>query len=73
MPRFAVVILRLRGAFEASDVALFLPFRCNKERQPPARGLENRLIEESGLCGRAGRIRRRPRLGGLLNYYERAA
>src|SRR5258705_4639191 len=36
MPRFAVVILRLGWAFEASDVALFLPFRCNKERQPPA-------------------------------------
>ena len=36
-------------------------------------GLENRLIEcvASERC--EGRIRRRPRLGGLLNYYERAA
>ena len=36
-------------------------------------GLENRLIEERALCRDAGRIRRRPRLGGLLNSYERAA
>jgi transposase InsO family protein len=36
-------------------------------------GLENVLIDDGrrGLCG--GRIQRRPRLGGLLNYYERAA
>ena len=36
-------------------------------------GLRNELI--AGLSGRnrAGQIRRRPRLGGLLNYYERAA
>ena len=42
-------------------------------RERNHQGLENRLIEESALCRRAGRIRRRPRLGGLLNYYERAA
>ena len=42
-------------------------------RERNHQGLKNRLIEESGLRGRAGRIRRRPRLGGLLNYYERAA
>jgi transposase InsO family protein len=36
-------------------------------------GLRNRLIERVAPCRREGRIRRRPRLGGLLNYYERAA
>jgi hypothetical protein len=35
--------------------------------------LGRRSLEESALCRRAGRIRRRPRLGGLLNDYERAA
>jgi transposase InsO family protein len=42
-------------------------------RERNHQGLENRLIEGSARCRRAGRIRRRPRLGGLLNYYERAA
>jgi putative transposase len=42
-------------------------------RERNHQGLENRLIEERALCRRTGRIRRRPRLGGLLNYYERAA
>jgi len=36
-------------------------------------GLGNRLIEGIVPAQRAGRIHRRPRLGGLLNYYERAA
>ena len=37
-------------------------------------GLENELIEgASERNARVGRIRRRPRLGGLLNYYCRAA
>jgi putative transposase len=36
-------------------------------------GLRNELIAGAVESGRAGRIRRRPRLGGLLNYYERAA
>jgi Integrase core domain len=44
-------------------------YHCERNHQ----GLENRLIEERALCRRAGRICRRPRLGGLLNYYERAA
>ena len=42
-------------------------------RERNRQGLQNRLIEENAHCRRAGRIRRRPRLGGLLNYYERAA
>jgi putative transposase len=36
-------------------------------------GLENRLIADPPVIDRAGRVRRRPRLGGLLNFYERAA
>ena len=36
-------------------------------------GLNNRLIVRSPLGDTPGRVRRRSRLGGLLNYYERAA
>lgn len=36
-------------------------------------GLRNRLIDGIRSHRREGWIRRRPRLGGLLNYYERAA
>ncbi len=36
-------------------------------------GLKNALIVSAPRIGTLGRIRRRSRLGGLLNYYERAA
>jgi putative transposase len=36
-------------------------------------GLDNRLITGTPAADAAGRVRRRSRLGGLLNYYERAA
>jgi hypothetical protein len=36
-------------------------------------GIENRLIAGPPASSTVGRIRRRPRLGGVLNYYERAA
>jgi hypothetical protein len=36
-------------------------------------GLANELIEGAPAVDYGGRIRRRPRLGGLLNYYARAA
>jgi putative transposase len=36
-------------------------------------GLDNRLIDGAASTRRDGGILRRPRLGGLLNYYERAA
>ena len=36
-------------------------------------GLANRLIMDRPASNPAGRVRRRPRLGGLLNFYERAA
>ena len=36
-------------------------------------GLDNRLIAGKQSANSAGRVYRRPRLGGLLNYYARAA
>ena len=36
-------------------------------------GLDNRLIAGTPSTDTVGRVRRRSRLGGLLNYYERAA
>ena len=37
-------------------------------------GLANRLISpEAGHLDNTGEVQRRPRLGGLLNYYYRAA
>jgi hypothetical protein len=42
-------------------------------RERNHQGLSNELIEGPIKAGTVGRIRRRPRLGGLLNYYERAA
>jgi putative transposase len=36
-------------------------------------GLGNELIDGARAVERVGRIRRRQRLGGLLNYYARAA
>ena len=36
-------------------------------------GLANELIEDARAVEHVGRIRRRQRLGGLLNYYDRAA
>jgi len=43
-------------------------------RERNHQGLEHALIAGAPATGSVvGRIRRRPRLGGLLNYYERAA
>jgi transposase InsO family protein len=42
-------------------------------RERNHQGLENRLIDGNARRRREGGIHRRPRLGGLLNYYERAA
>jgi transposase InsO family protein len=36
-------------------------------------GLGNRLIAGRSVIQMASRVRRRPRLGGLLNFYQRAA
>jgi putative transposase len=44
----------------------------HSERNPP--GLANQLIRpEPGHLGNAGEVQRRQRLGGMLNYYYRAA
>ena len=42
-------------------------------RERNHQGIENTLIEGALATDSVGRIRRRPRLGGVLNYYERAA
>jgi len=44
---------------------------CHLERNH--QGLDNRLSAGAPATDAAGRVRRRSRLGGLLNYYERAA
>ena len=38
-----------------------------------AQGLDNRLISGPPVIRITSRVRRHPRLGGLLNFYERAA
>jgi transposase InsO family protein len=48
-------------------------FVAHYHRERNHQGLGNRLIESAGRVQAEGRIRRRARLGGLLNYYERAA
>lgn len=42
-------------------------------RERNHQGFDNRLIEETPTSDRTGRVRRRQRLGGLLNFYERVA
>ena len=42
-------------------------------RERNHQGLRNTLIVGRTSSGTAGRVRRRPRIGGLLNFYERAA
>jgi putative transposase len=42
-------------------------------RERNHQGLQNALIVGAPAIRSVGRIRRRPRLGGLLNYYERVA
>ena len=42
-------------------------------RERNHQGLDNRLIAGTPVIDQAGRVRRHPRLGGLLNYYERAS
>jgi transposase InsO family protein len=42
-------------------------------RERNHQGLDNRLIAATPVTGRTGAVRCRRRLGGLLNFYERAA
>ena len=44
-------------------------YHCERNHQ----GLDNRLIAAAPVADRAGAVRCRRRLGGLLNFYERAA
>jgi transposase InsO family protein len=48
-------------------------FVAHYHRERNHQGLDNELIEGQPAKGRAGRVRRHQRLGGLLNYYARAA
>lgn len=45
----------------------------HNHRERNHQGIENELIEGAPARDHVGRIRRPPRLGGLLNYYARAA
>jgi hypothetical protein len=42
-------------------------------RERNHQGLDNRLISGPPMIQMASRVRRRQRLGGLLNFYEQAA
>jgi transposase InsO family protein len=44
-------------------------YHCERNHQ----GLDSRLIAGTPVTDRTGGVRCRPRLGGLLNFYERAA
>jgi len=48
-------------------------FVAHYHRERNHQGLGNTLIDRPAETRAGRRIRRRPRLGGLLNYYERAA
>ena len=48
-------------------------FVAHYHRERNHQGLDNELIDGQAATGRVGRVRRRQRLGGLLNYYARAA
>jgi putative transposase len=48
-------------------------YLAHYHRERNHQGIKNELIERAPATDAVGRIRRLPRLGGLLNYYERAA
>jgi len=48
-------------------------FVAHYHRERNHHGLDNELIDGQPAKGRVGRVRRHQRLGGLLNYYARAA
>ena len=48
-------------------------FVAHYHRERNHQGLDNELIDGEPATGRVGRVRRHQRLGGLLNYYARAA
>ena len=48
-------------------------FVAHYQRERNHQSLENELIQSAAVRVVTGKVRRRPRLGGLLNFYERAA
>ena len=52
---------------------LIAAYVAHYHRERNHQGLDNALIDDCRRRPTGRRIRRRPRLGGLLNYYERAA
>jgi putative transposase len=49
-------------------------FVTHYHQERPHQGLDNRLIRPApGHVGNTGAVQRRQRLGGMLNYYYRAA
>lgn len=48
-------------------------FAAHYHREGNHRGIGNELIVSTSPFVRSGRVRRRPRIGGMLNYYYRAA
>ena len=48
-------------------------FVAHYHRERNHQGLDNELIDGEPAKGRVSRVRRHQRLGGLLNYYARAA
>jgi putative transposase len=59
---------------EASLRTAIKNFVAHYHRERNHQGLANRIIfPETGLLERTGSVQRRQRLGGMLNYYYRAA
>jgi hypothetical protein len=73
--RDAISLMQLLAALKAESECLRGAIRakhCHAERNH--QGLENRLIRpEPGSTDNAGAVHRHPRLGRILNYYDRAA
>jgi hypothetical protein len=62
-----------KRAFSSTVCSSFAEFVEHYHRERNHQGLENALIEGAPVCAQVGGIRRHQRLGGLLNYYARAA
>jgi hypothetical protein len=61
--------LKVKGSFFSN-----LDFVAHYHSERNHQGLGNQLISrDAGHLGSAGEIQRRQRLGGMLNYYYRAA
>jgi hypothetical protein len=63
-------VVPIRRTSSAKTIAAYVE---HYHRERNHQGLDNTLIEDRTRQPTAKGIRRRPGLGGLLNYYERAA